>query len=138
MRVVLDANQYVSAVLNPLSKPAQVVQLALQKRVRLLASEPILEEIERVLSYPKLKKLHQFTGQEICQYIQDIREAAIMTPGKLKIQAVKADPTDDKYLVCAVEGKADCIVSGDQHLRGLKVFQSIRIVDPATFLQELE
>jgi putative PIN family toxin of toxin-antitoxin system len=138
MRVVLDANQYMNAVLKPSSKLAQVVQLALKKRVMLLASEPILEEIERVLSYPKLKKLHQFTGQEIGQYIQDIREAATMIPGILKIQAVKADPMDDKYLVCAVEGKADFIVSGDQHLRGLKVFQGIRIVDPATFLQKLE
>jgi uncharacterized protein len=138
MRVVLDANQYVSAVLKPSSKPAQVVQLALKKKVTLLASEPILEEIERVLSYPKLKKLHQFTSQEIGQYIEDIREAATMTPAKLEIEAVKADPTDDKYLVCAVEGKADFIVSGDQHLKDLNVFQGIRIVDPATFLQMLE
>lgn len=36
-----------------------------------------------------------------------------MPPGKLKMQAVKADPADDKYLVCAVEGKADFIDSGD-------------------------
>jgi uncharacterized protein len=79
MRVVLDANQYISAVLKPLSKPAQAVLAALKKRVVLLASEPILEEIERVLSYPRLKKVHQFTAQEIAQYIQDIREAATLT-----------------------------------------------------------
>jgi len=50
MKVVLDANQYVSAVLKPASKPAELVQLALEKKVILLVSEPILEEIERVLS----------------------------------------------------------------------------------------
>lgn len=138
MRVVLDANQYVSAVLKPSSKPAQVVLAALNKRVVLLASEAILEEIERVLSYPRLKKLHQFTVQELGQYIEDIREASIMTPGKLKIEAVKSDPTDDKYLVCAVEGDAEFIVSGDHHLKDLKMFQGIRIVDPTTFLQMLE
>jgi uncharacterized protein len=138
MRVVLDANQYISAVLKPLSKTAQAVLAALKKRVVLLASEPILEEIERVLSYPRLKKVHQFTAQEIAQYIQDIREAATLTPGKLKIEAVKTDPADDKYLVCAVEGGADCIVSGDHHLRDLDGFRGIRIVDPAAFLRMLE
>jgi len=54
--------------------------VALKKRVVLLASEPILEEIERVLSYPRFKKLHHFTEQEIGQYIEDIREAATMPP----------------------------------------------------------
>jgi uncharacterized protein len=76
--------------------------------------------------------------QEIGQYIKDIREAATMTPGKLKIEAVKADPTEDKYLVCAVEGKADFIVFGDHHLKDLNVFLGIRIIDPVTFLQMLE
>jgi uncharacterized protein len=138
MRVVLDANQYATAELKPFSKPAQVVLVAMEERVVLLASEPNLEEIERVLSYPRLKKLHQFTQQEFGQYIEDIQEAATMPPGKLKIKAVKADRMDDKYLVCAVEGRADFIVSGDQHLKDLNVFLGIRIVDPVTFLQMLE
>jgi len=56
----------------------------------------------------------------------------------VKIEPVTADPTDNKYLVCAVEGKADFIVSGDHHLKDLNVFQGIRIADPATFLQMLE
>jgi len=135
MRVVLDANQYVSAVLKPSSKPAEVVQLALEKKLALLASEAILEEIERVLCYPKLKKIHQLNTEEIDRYIQEIQEAATITPGKLKIQAVKEDPTDDKYLVCAVEGEADYIVTGDQRLKAMGSFRGILIVDPANFLR---
>jgi hypothetical protein len=134
MKVVLDANQYVSAVLKPASKPAELVQLALEKKVTLLVSEPILEEIERVLSYPRLQKVHQFAPEEISQYVQNIREAATVTPGRLRIEAVKEDPADDKYLVCAVEGKANYIVSGDRHLRDLEAYGGIPIVDPATFL----
>lgn len=137
MKVVLDANQYVSAVLKPESKPAQLVQLALKKKVTILASEPILEEIERVLSYPKLQKVHNFAPEEVSQYVQDIREAAMITPAKLKLQAVKKDPADDKYLVCAVEGNADYIVSGDHHLKDLALYRGIPILDPATFLQIL-
>lgn len=135
MRVVLDANQYVSAVLKPSSKPAEVVQLALEKKLTLLASEAILEEIERVLCYPKLKNIHQLNTEEIDRYIQEIQEAATITPGKLKIQAVKEDPTDDKYLVCAVEGAADYIVTGDQHLKPIGSFRGILIVDPANFFR---
>ncbi len=111
-----------------------MVHLALKKKVTILASEPILEEIERVLSYPKLQKVHDFAPEEISQYVHDIREAAVITPAKLKLQAVKKDPADDKYLVCAVEGKADYIVSGDQHLKDLEEYRGIPIVDPAKFL----
>ena len=47
----------------------------------------------------------------------------------------KDDPSDNIYLACAVEGKADLIVSGDRHLKDLKSFRQILIVDPAKFLE---
>jgi uncharacterized protein len=58
---------------------------------------------------------------------------ADIAPGELAVEAIKDDPSDNIYLACAVEGKADFVVSGDAHLRNLKSFQAIRIVDPATF-----
>ncbi len=47
---------------------------------------------------------------------------------------IKVAPSDNKYLSAALEAKADFIVSGDHHLKDLKTFQGIRILDPSTFL----
>lgn len=50
-----------------------------------------------------------------------------------KILAIKADPDDDKILECAVEARADLIVSMDKHVLKLKQFRGIPIVHPKTF-----
>jgi uncharacterized protein len=133
--VVLDANQYVSALLKSRSNSAKIVKLIHEGHVDLLISAPIISELRRVLAYPKLTKIHGRTPKGIERFIKKLEKVALITPGKLSIQAVKDDPTDDKYLECAVEGGADFIVSGDQHLKDLKQFQGIPIVDPATFLK---
>jgi len=59
---------------------------------------------------------------------------SFIVPGKTRIEAVKDDPKDNKYLSAAVEGKADFIVSGDHPLKDLKIFHGIRILDPLAFL----
>jgi putative PIN family toxin of toxin-antitoxin system len=133
--VVLDANQYVSALLQSRSNSAKIVKLVHEGHVDLLISAPIMSELRRVLAYPKLTKIHRRTSKGIERFIKELEKIARTTPGKLPIQAVRDDPTDDKYLVCAVEGGADFIISGDHHLKDLQQFQGIPIVDPAAFLK---
>jgi uncharacterized protein len=89
------------------------------------------------LLYPKLKKLHQHSARWVKSFLQELSGKADITPGELAIDAVKADPSDNIYLACAVEGKADFIVSGDDHLKSLQSFRGIPIVNPATFLQTM-
>ncbi|GBE18238.1 hypothetical protein BMS3Abin16_00830 [archaeon BMS3Abin16] len=48
---------------------------------------------------------------------------------RTRIHAVKSDPSDDKILECAVEGIAEFIVTGDQHLLKIKVHSGVRIVN---------
>jgi len=64
------------------------------------------------------------------------RVAEIVVP-KISLQVIKADPDDDKFLECAVEGGADLIVSGDRHLTRLKSFRGIGIVWPIDFQRSL-
>ena len=45
------------------------------------------------------------------------------------------DPTDDKFLELAINGRADLIVSGDGDLLALNPFHDIPIVTPAVFVQ---
>lgn len=50
------------------------------------------------------------------------------------MKVVKDDPDDDNIIECAVEGKANMIVSGNNHLLELKEFEGIQILNPADFL----
>jgi len=138
MKVVLDANVFISALLTPGGTAARVLDLARQRAFDLLLSPPILREGRRVLQYPKLKKRHGRTPDELEAFLQDWLNLATLTPGKKKVRVVKDDPEDDMYLACALEGQADFIVSGDQHLKNLKSFEGIPIVSPAEFLEAVE
>lgn len=134
VRVVLDANQFVSALLKPGSNPDAIMRLVREERVILLLSEAICDEILRVLTYPKIRNRLNRSDDYLADFVKKLRAVAVITPGTLPLDPIQADADDTKYLVCAIEGKADFIVSGDSHLKDLKSFQGIRIVDPATFL----
>jgi predicted nucleic acid-binding protein len=58
--------------------------------------------------------------------------------GTYEVDTITEDPTDNKFLARAMEGKADFIVSRDPHLRNLKRFQGIEIVDVKTFVERVK
>ncbi len=60
-----------------------------------------------------------------------------MTEYLYMVSKVRKDPEDNKFIACAVEGDADYIVSGDEHLLDLKHYKSIQIVDARAFLKIL-
>ena len=133
IRVVLDANVYVSAVLKPSSNPGQIIDLVRRNAVHLLVSPDILAEVKTVLLYPRLQKLHHRSPQWISAYVRERSDLAEITAGDVEVNAIKDNPSDNIYLACAVEGKADFIVSGDRHLKDSKSFRQIPIVDPVNF-----
>lgn len=83
MRVVLDANVFVSAVLNPSSNPGTVLELVRQNTVQLLLSPDILAEIKAVLLYPRLRKLHRHSHRLINAFLEELADLAEITPGRL-------------------------------------------------------
>ena len=136
IRAVLDTNIWVSAMLTPDKPPAKILEIALTGRMRLIISPGIIAEIGRVLQYPKVKKAlknHRITFQEVDDVIFKLLKVALITPGKTLAEGVSDDPADDMIIACALEGRADFIISGDHHLTDLENYQGIKIVDPATF-----
>jgi uncharacterized protein len=134
IKVVIDANVFVSAILKPKSKPDRIIDLVKQGSIALAISPEILTEIRKVLLYPKIRKEIKLSTREIGEALAQVAQIAIITPGKIRINAIDNDPKDNRYLECAVEARADFIISGDHHLRDLKTFQGITIIDPTTFL----
>jgi putative PIN family toxin of toxin-antitoxin system len=138
MKAVLDANIFVSAVLSARGSPALVLDAWRAGRFALVISPGILEEIGEVLARPRIRRRHQWPTSEIARFLDDLAELATMTPGAALSAATSADPDDDVYLACAVEGQADYVVSGDQHLLSLRTHAGIRILTAAQFLDILE
>ena len=120
------------------SNPAKIISLVDNNKITLLLSDDIISEIAAVLFYPKIMKRHGNSAKYIRSFIEKMRSASIITEGKLKIDIVKDDPSDNKYLSCALEGRADFIISGDHHLKDSKSYKNVTVVDPATFLATIK
>ncbi len=70
--------------------------------------------------------------------VDGIAKSTELIPGKLAFSPVCRDPKDDKFLACAVEGKAQYLVSSDKDLLEMKVFQEVGILNPGQFLAVLQ
>lgn len=140
MKIVLDTNQLISAILTPDGKPAIILDEVLAGTLTLVISPKIIYEAEKVLSYPKLVKLlkkRDVSPENIKVLLDKILAIGVMTYDSLHLDVISDDPSDNIILACAVEGEADFIISGDHHLTDLKTYQGIIIIDPATFADQL-
>ncbi len=138
IRAVLDANVFVSAIINPKGIPGKIFTAWQAEQFQLVLSEAILAEIVRVLCYPKIIRRHGWSEEKLRTFVDDLAHLAILTPGKLKLTVIREDPPDDRYLGCAIEGEAEYIVSGDQLLLSLGDYRGIRVLTPRAFVESLK
>lgn len=137
IRVALDTNVVISGQLWS-GAPRQVIRAAQQGLAQTLISEAMMDELRDVLNRPKfvqrLEAIGKTAGQVISEYLQftQIVEAATIQP------TVLDDPDDDIVLACALGGKADYIVTGDEHLLTLGTYKSIHIWGVHQFLQRIQ
>jgi len=114
-RVVMNTNVLVSALLFG-GVPGKLVVLWKEGAIQPLASKDIIEEYLRVLSYPKFSltvmEIDYLFTWEILPWFEVISV-------KTGAPFVPDDPSDDTFLWCALQGKAEAIISGDEHLLSL-------------------
>ena len=134
MRVVLDTNVLVSRFLSPSGAPAQIFAMWERESFQVVVSTPIIEEYRAALAYRHVARRHKMTRREIDDVVEAIRLLAIVVEPASRLAVVKGDPEDDKFLECAVEGNASCIVTGDRLLLELRRYQGIEILSPAAFV----
>lgn len=132
LRAVLDTNVLISAFTKPDGALGEVWRLARERRYRLIISPAIVAETARIL-----RRRFHWTEQAIQTRIRVVVNIAeIVNPLTLP-NAVPDDPDDNHIVACAVEGRADLIVSGDRHLLSLTEYGGIPIVRPVDFLRTL-
>jgi putative PIN family toxin of toxin-antitoxin system len=136
-KAVLDANVWVSALLWG-GKPAEIIKASEQRKVRLFASEEIVREISQVLNYPKLRKVYEAEEMNHEELIEAVLKVVQFVQVTRRVKVVLEHPADDKFLECALEAKADYVVSGDKHLLKVGNYEKIQVVSVRDFLGVLE
>lgn len=111
MRIVLDTNVLISALLHDRSLPFQLIALWRQGRIMLLTSGEQLDELRRVTRYPKIRaRLNPAVAGRL---VNELKQVATVLESLPEV-SISPDPWDN-YLLATVEaGKADLLVTGDK------------------------
>ena len=131
MRVILDTNILVAALISPTGPPAAILQAFLDERFTLVTCEPQLEEFRRVTREPELRK--HVKQAEAGTLVNELRALALI-PGRLARIERSSDPHDDFLLALAEAASADYLVTGDKSgLLALRQHRRTRIVTARRF-----
>ena len=132
MRVVLDTNVLVSALLLESSLPGQLITHWRQGRFTVLTATPQLDELRRVTRYPKIRaRLKPVLAGRL---INELREMAVVVETLPPVD-VSPDPYDNYLLAIASGGEADYLVTGDKpHLLALGCHAGTKIVSVRDFI----
>ncbi len=132
MRLILDTNVLISALLAGTSLPARLVALWREGQFDLLTSAEQLDELTRVTRYPRIR--HRLRPAMAGRLINEIRNLAIPL-ADLPIVTVSPDPYDNYLLAMAVAGPADFLITGDKgDLLALKTYEGTKILTTREFL----
>lgn len=125
---VLDTNVLVSGLLFG-GVPKRVIDAALEGRYLVVTSQHQLDELRRVLDYPRLAS-HIADADALVALFGEIAETIDPTP----MRTFSRDPDDDHIGAIAITAGADALVTGDDDLLALAAIDGTRIVSPREFL----
>lgn len=134
MRVIIDTNLLVSYLLTHRGPIQQILDVHLARQdFTLLICVALLEELERVLQYDKLRRF--VNDENRMRFIALIASLGELVDIPDDIPSILRDPKDDYLIACALAGNADFIVSGDKDLLDAKL--SVKVLTALNFLEHL-
>lgn len=138
MRVILDSNVLLGALISPHGPPDMIYRAWRAARFELVTSAVQLDELRRVSRYPKLKAI--LPAHRIGTMVNNMQRAIVLGALPPLPDGIEAsDPNDEFLLAMALAGEADYLVTGDRRA-GLLQRGSVgraRIVTPAAFCAEV-
>ena len=129
MRAVFDTNIFVSAFAIPGGRADAAILKATEGEVHLVISRPIFHEVLDVLA----RKFDR-NSEELARVAVFLSELAEVVAPRSRLKVLRDEP-DNRILECAVTGKADVIVTGDQAMLQLGEYRGIRILSLKDFLK---
>ncbi len=133
MRAVLDPNVVISGVLSSRGAPADVLRGLAAGAFELIVSQSLLDELERALAYPKLRRhVSEADAAELVRWVAGSATAVVDPDTEPPVHS--RDPDDD-YLIALASSQRAALVSGDKHLLALEA--EIPVFSPRAFLDLL-
>ena len=133
MRIVLDTNVLVSALLTAEGHSARIFRSVCDGSLTLVLSEPLLAERHEVLLYPKIRRRLEARSIDVTRYLELLRFVAILVDTNVAAAPAIRDPDDRELLAALIQGPADWLITGDQDLLALSADHPI--VGPAEFVE---
>lgn len=136
LKAVVDTNVIISGAISS-GTSGEIVDKGIQQEFALVTSEEINSEIMEVLYREEIFIKYSIPSRRLEKIRNWIYEKSLLVAGLYQVQMILEDPDDDKFLACALEGKSDYIVSGNRHLRNLKHYHGIQIINAVRFIEVL-
>jgi len=132
IKVVLDTNILISAIIFG-GIPKQILQLIIDQQIQGFISPYIIFELKEVL-YKKFN----YDILELEKIEQMVKECFLLVFPRKEIRIINNCQADNRILECAIEAKADFLITGDnKHILKIKKIKKTLIVGPKKFLQYL-
>jgi uncharacterized protein len=87
-----------------------------------------------VLATSRIRQRYPYTDADVQDYLQSLRQAALLVSDLPPLSGLVRDPNDDMILACAVAASASHVVTRDDDLLALGTYEGIAIVTPEAFL----
>ena len=133
IRLVLDTNVLVSAILSPASISAKILNWGEDNGV-VLYSTATLTEVLSVLGRSKFSKY--IDHDDINGLSIRIKTVWLFVEILNQVQLCR-DPKDDKFIDLALNGEASHLITGDSDLLVLNPIQNTSVINPRTFWDEI-
>lgn len=137
IKAVIDTSVMVSVAFANEGLAREMRDMIADGAFTLVTSKNLMAELYRVLHYPRILKQFKPLKEDLDEFIGMIMEKALIVRGSYSTKRIADDPADDMFLACAMEAKADYIVSRDPHLRNLKHFHGVKIIDVKAFVERV-
>jgi putative PIN family toxin of toxin-antitoxin system len=131
MRLILDTNILLSALLSPLGAPAELLAAWERKKFTLVACDALIAEVRDVASRPFFRaRLRASAAELLAAGLRDFSFFCRDLPSGPAAPNFARDPKDSYLLALAEASQAEFLVTGDKQLLSLRHHKSTRIVTP--------
>lgn len=130
MKVVIDTNVIVSALLSPYSYSSQVLRSVLTKKIDIALDSRIISEYREVLMRPKFD-FELDNVKIITDYLYDIAEKVIAPPVSISLP----DPDDKMFYEVAISSNAEYLITGNKKHFPKSICKDIKIISPKEFCE---
>jgi putative PIN family toxin of toxin-antitoxin system len=129
MKIVLDTNVFITGIFFG-GPPSQILQSWRKSQIKIVLTEQILEEYQRVGEELSAK----YPSINIEPIIELFTIFGEFVEAKGIAETICEDPDDNKFIECAIASKSKLIVSGDKHLLKISGYKEVEVLKPRQFV----